>query len=45
MREFIYILGSMAVIIYGLLFGLIGLSELWITSQDEEGDEENEKNI
>lgn len=42
MREFIYILGCLAVISYGMFFGLIGLSELWTTSQDEE-DQENEK--
>ena len=44
MREFIYILGCLAVISYGMFFGLIGLSELWITSQDEE-DKEDEKDI
>lgn len=44
MREFIYILGCLAVISYGMFFGLIGLSELWITSQDEE-DQEDEKDI
>ena len=44
MREFIYILGCLGVISYGMFFGLIGLSELWSTSQDEEGDE-NEEDI
>lgn len=44
MKEFIYILGCLGVISYGMFFGLIGLSELWQTSQDEEG-EENEKDI
>nr|DAR74965.1 MAG TPA: hypothetical protein [Caudoviricetes sp.] len=44
MREFVYILGCLAVISYGMFFGLIGLSELWITSQDEE-DQEDEKDI
>lgn len=42
MREFIYILGCLGVISYGMLFGLIGLSELWTTSQDEEGDDDEE---
>ena len=44
MREFLYILGCLAVISYGMFFGLIGLSELWITSQDEE-DQEDEKDL
>ena len=44
MKEFIYILGCLAVISYGMFFGLIGLSELWQTSQDEEGDKDEENN-
>ena len=40
MREFIYILGYLVVISYAMFFGLIGLSELWITSQDEEDQDE-----
>ena len=40
MKEFIYILGCLGVISYGMFFGLIGLSELWTTSQDEEDQDE-----
>ena len=43
MREFIYILGCLGVISYGMFFGLIGLSELWVTSQDEDKEDQDEK--